>query len=136
MIGELRPCDRLAIVTYHEEARVLMPLTRAGGEESRARACARRCIVDLVAGGQTNLSDGLLRGIDQLLERYRPGGEGRERESEEQGGGGGGGARNSALLLMTDGEVNVGLTQNEPITARPAPPRATNGGNKDGTAHH
>lgn len=80
LVSRLRPVDELALVSYDDEVRLLAPIGPL--EEGPLRVA----IGGLRPGGSTNLSGGWLRGLEQL-----------------RGGGG-------KILLLTDGIVNVGIT--------------------------
>ena len=83
---ELGPRDTVAIVTYSDNAEVLLPPTSV--EE-------RNVILDAIDGlqttGSTNLEAGLNRGYDLANESFQPGGINR-------------------VVLASDGVANVGLT--------------------------
>lgn len=86
--------DRIALVTYSNDARVVFSLTvlnRAG------RARVNSLIEGLTAGGMTNLWDGLSKGLDVLwTDTLRTQATTNEMLS-----------RNSAIFLLTDGIPNV-----------------------------
>src|SRR5687767_2870666 len=60
LIGRLRPEDRLGLVTFDNE--VTVPI--AAGAVGDA-VHARQALADIYPGGMTNLSGGLLRGIQE-----------------------------------------------------------------------
>ena len=60
LVERLRPQDELALVTYDDRVRLLAPL------EPVQPARLQRAIASLGPGGQTNLSGGWLRGLEQL----------------------------------------------------------------------
>jgi Ca-activated chloride channel homolog len=83
----LRPDDELSIVAYDDEVRLvhgLSPVRDAIGGREMA-------IPTIGPGGQTNLSGGWLKGVEQL--RGTPGGTGPKK-----------------VLLLSDGLANVGVT--------------------------
>ena len=87
VISVLEPTDRLSLVAYSSEARVvfdLIPMDEAG------KARAKRELSNLYTGGQTNLWDGLHSGLEVL-----------RRGCED------GSNRLSAVLLLTDGQPNI-----------------------------
>jgi Ca-activated chloride channel homolog len=79
----LAPTDRIALVTYDDEVRMLTPLA----EPSPALATA---IASIEPGGTTNLSGGWMKGLEAV---------------------GGAGERGAVrrILLLTDGLANVGV---------------------------
>jgi Ca-activated chloride channel family protein len=81
LAGRLRSDDRLAIVDYDDEVRLLAPLQAVGPQHTRALRAMH-------PGGQTNLSGGWLKGWEQVQ-----GAEGVRK-----------------VLLLTDGLANVGVT--------------------------
>jgi Ca-activated chloride channel homolog len=84
LVRRLAPTDELALVSYDEEVRLLAPL--APVVPGRLLAA----IQGVYPGGQTNLSGGWLKGLEEL------------------GRGNGEGPRK--VLLLTDGLANVGVT--------------------------
>jgi Ca-activated chloride channel homolog len=86
LAGRLHADDRLAIVDYDDEVRLLVPLAPVGPQHTWALRAIR-------AGGQTNLSGGWLKGLEQL--------QGVE------------GARK--ILLLTDGLANVGISDTQTL---------------------
>jgi Ca-activated chloride channel family protein len=90
LIGRLRPDDRLGFVTFDDEVEV--PIAAAAiGDGARAR----QALPGVHPGGMTNLSGGLLRGIQ-----------------EAQRGGQGDGA---TLVLLSDGHANCGVTDHSQL---------------------
>jgi Ca-activated chloride channel homolog len=83
LVSRLADSDRLALVDFDDRVRLLCPL----GECRDGRAA--HALAHIRAGGSTNLSGGWLRGVEEL--RRAPGGEPRK------------------LLLLTDGQANVGI---------------------------
>ena len=84
LVERLRPQDELALVAYDDKVRLLSPLEPV----QPARLAA--AIASLGPGGQTNLSGGWLRGLEQL------------RAAPAHG--------TRAVLLLTDGLANEGVT--------------------------
>jgi len=70
MVKALRVGDRIAIVVFHSESRVLVPSTVID-DRSRARIAAQ--IATMVARGTTDMAGGLSRGIAQVRRVMRPG---------------------------------------------------------------
>ena len=81
LTGRLHSDDRLAIVDYDDEVRLLAPLQAVGPQHTQA-------LREVDPGGQTNLSGGWLKGWEQVQ-----GAEGVRK-----------------ILLLTDGLANVGVT--------------------------
>ena len=92
MLDELFDDDRLAIIVYSSDASVLMPMTRVGD----AREDIRGSIQELRAGGMTALYDGLELAYQEAHEHLDP-----EREAR--------------VVMLSDGEANVGPSSNEAI---------------------
>lgn len=93
VVSQLRPRDRLALVTFGSEVHLehgFLAMDKAGRAQATARARALR------AGSCTNLSGGLLQGL-QLL---------RERRTQ---------APVSSVFLLTDGLANRGITSSQGI---------------------
>ena len=84
LVERLRPQDELALVAYDDRVRLLSPLEPV--QPGRLQAA----IASLGPGGQTNLSGGWLRGLEQL------------RAAPADG--------TRAVLLLTDGLANEGVT--------------------------
>jgi len=94
----LRATDRVALVTFDHNVSVDLPLTvmdSAGHEQ--AQAVVRR----LRPGGTTNLSGGALKAIDLLATDEHPGGARRTR----------------SVLVFTDGQANVGISDPSQLVA-------------------
>lgn len=85
LVDRLEPTDHFGVVAFDDEVRVVVP----GGVLQDKRA-ARRAIADIETGGMTNLSGGLLRGLQ---------------EARRVAGDGG-----CTLLLLSDGHANAGET--------------------------
>jgi Mg-chelatase subunit ChlD len=91
VIKQLRPSDRMALVTYDSNVKTVFGLTAmdAANKEQCTQACSK-----LRAGSMTNLSGGMLQGFKVLTQAE---------------------SRNavSSVLLMTDGLANEGITSVE-----------------------
>jgi Mg-chelatase subunit ChlD len=87
VISVLEPADRLSLVAYSSEARVVFDLISM---DDAGKARAKRELANLYTGGQTNLWDGLHSGLEVL-----------RRGCED------GSNRLSAVLLLTDGQPNI-----------------------------
>ena len=85
LVDRLDPTDNFGLVTFDHEARVEVP---AGPLTDKANA--KRRISALRPGGSTDLSSGLLRGIQEA-----------RRASRDRG---------ATLLLISDGHANQGIT--------------------------
>ena len=93
LVPRLRPDDRLAVVTYSDTASVALDTRRATGN---TRDTALGIIGNLRAGGSTQGSDG-------LRVAYQLANEGRR------------GKEVSRVILCTDGDFNVGVTENDAL---------------------
>eukprot|EP00966_Prymnesium_polylepis_P123270 2849962-Prymnesium_polylepis.1 len=89
--------DKLSIVAFDNQVTTPLPLTQ---QTVAGREAALAAISKLEVGGQTNLSGGLLHGIDVLLSGCPDGG-----------------ARTRAVLLLTDGHANQGICDGQGILA-------------------
>ncbi|HEX5759237.1 MAG TPA: von Willebrand factor type A domain-containing protein, partial [Thermoanaerobaculia bacterium] len=92
LLDELRPEDRVALVVYGDEGRVVLDHTSDKG-------AIRRAIERLVAEGSTNAEEGLLQGYRLAEQGFRRGAVNR-------------------VILCSDGVANVGATGPETILAR------------------
>jgi len=81
----LDPADRLGVVAFDDEVQVVVP---AGPVVDKA--AARAAVMAIGPGGTTNLSSGLLRGIQEARRVAGPAG--------------------ATLLLLSDGHANAGVT--------------------------
>ncbi len=88
LIDRLSPRDRLALVTYANDVRTLLPLAPMDASHQET---ARSVVNRIAAGGGTNLGGGLYQGIQTLL--GAPGAERRRR-----------------VILISDGLANQGIT--------------------------
>jgi Ca-activated chloride channel family protein len=101
MLSELRPEDQVAIVTYAGSAGEVLPPTAAGD-----RAAILAALENLMAGGSTAGAEGLELAY-QVAEGMKADGE------------------VSRILLATDGDFNVGVSDPEGLEAYVAKKRAT-----------
>jgi Ca-activated chloride channel family protein len=83
LVTRLDPTDRFGLVAFDETVGVVVPAQPLTDKEA-----VKQAIRDLHAGSTTNLSGGLLRGIQEARD----------------------GGRNATLLLVSDGHANVGIT--------------------------
>jgi Ca-activated chloride channel homolog len=94
MLDELFDDDRIAIIVYSSDASVRMPMTRVGDARDEIRAH----IESLQAGGMTALYAGLELAYQEAQKHYDP-----EREAR--------------VVMLSDGQANVGPSSNEEILA-------------------
>jgi len=94
LAGELTERDRLAIVTFDDEVKVLVP-----SQPVRDPLLFISAINTIDAGGCTALFDGWLAGATQVANQLDPGGINR-------------------VLLLSDGQANEGLTDSNAIAAK------------------
>ena len=99
LVGRLRPEDRFGLVTFDDQVQVVVPCTPVGD-----RTAARHAIAGVHPGGMTNLSSGLIRGIEQA------------RDAKGDGG--------ATVLLLSDGHANAGQTDPDALGAYAARCRA------------
>jgi len=92
LLGQLRKDDKVGLVVYGAEARVLL-------EPTSDRELIRSAIERLVPDGATNAEAGIALGYDVAGRSFRPGAINR-------------------ILLCSDGVANVGATGPEPILQR------------------
>ncbi len=92
MLDELFDDDRMAIITYSSDAQVVLPMTRVGD----ARDVIEEQIESLQPTGMTALYAGLELAYQEALEHKDP-----EREVR--------------VVMLSDGEANVGPSSNEEI---------------------
>jgi len=84
------PDDRIGVVTFDNGAATTLPLARHDA------ALAGDLIRSIDSGGSTNLSAGWLRALDHLVTARRPG-------------------ALSRIVVLTDGQVNVGVTDHDAL---------------------
>ena len=92
LVNRLRPEDRLAIISYSTEARVVLPSGPVRMEQE-----ARWLIQSLRADGGTNLGAGLIEGYHQLREFA-------------------GSQTVNRVLLLSDGKANQGITSSSELS--------------------
>lgn len=93
VLDQLDARDRVAVVAYDDEVRLLSPSVSLNAE---AREHLKRLIQALKPGGSTDLSGGWLRGAEEAAAHLRAGSINR-------------------VLLLTDGLANVGITDPEEL---------------------
>jgi Mg-chelatase subunit ChlD len=86
VINSLGPSDRLSVIEFSDQARVVFPLSPMN---AAGKARVQQCVDGLRPGGRTNLWDGLVKGMDMLTSGIT------------------GGNRNISMFLLTDGEPNI-----------------------------
>lgn len=86
LVDRLDPADRLGVLTFDDAVDVVLP-----AEPIADKAAANRAIAAIAPGGMTNLSGGLLRGLQEA-----------KRGAADRGG--------ATLILLSDGHANVGET--------------------------
>jgi Ca-activated chloride channel family protein len=92
LVNRLRPEDRLAIISYDTQAKVVLPSSLVRVDQE-----ARWLIQSLRADGGTNLGAGLIEGYHQLREFA--------------------GSRTiNRVLLLSDGKANVGITSSAELS--------------------
>jgi Ca-activated chloride channel homolog len=101
-IARLEADDRFSVVVYDDVVDVVIESTRASAEARRGAVDRLRSIE---ARGSTNLSDGWLRGCEQVAAHLSESGVNR-------------------CLLLTDGLANVGITDSGELAAHAAALRA------------
>jgi Ca-activated chloride channel family protein len=84
LVGRLAPDDRLGVVAFDDEARVIVPCGPVADRDA-----VRALVRGVVPGGTTNLSAGLLRGLQEARRAAGPAG--------------------ATLLLVSDGHANAGV---------------------------
>lgn len=89
LVDRLDPADSLGVVAFDDEVQMVLPTRTLDGPN---RAAARNAVARLHSGGTTNLSAGLLRGLQEA------------RRAVGEGPGG------ATLILVSDGHANAGET--------------------------
>uniref|UniRef100_A0A7S3JX01 VWFA domain-containing protein n=1 Tax=Aureoumbra lagunensis TaxID=44058 RepID=A0A7S3JX01_9STRA len=94
LINELKPNDRFGLVVFDHQVQVTFEVECIGSKKEMMHEQVSK----IITGGQTNLSGGLLKGLD-ILAKAGPGIE--EGVTHD---------RVRAVFLLTDGQANVGIT--------------------------
>ena len=106
----LQAQDKLGIVVFDHNVQIVLPLTSM---DQAGRAKAKAAIDAVCVGGQTNLSGGLMQGLQMLCQSDEAAREQADDAADGEAavvvGSEDGGATRS-LLLFTDGQANVGIT--------------------------
>ncbi len=92
---ELSTIDRLSIITYDSHVACAMPLSKM---DAHGKSLAAEAISSIRPGSTTNLSGGLMRGLEEVHAAENP-------------------AETTSVLLMTDGLANNGICDTEALTA-------------------
>jgi len=96
VVDQLKDEDRLIIVLFDSDVQTVLPIACMGGG---GKERAKLAIEQATAGSCTNLSGGLMEGLEQLKRRE-------------------GGGDVCSLLLFTDGLANEGLRSTDEIVAQ------------------
>lgn len=111
LLSELKPMDRLGVVTFDNNVSTALPLTLC---DASAVASASKTINEIRVGGSTNLSGGLIAGLSMLksnekksslsagLSIFKSNEKMSEKCDEDD-------KRIQSVLLLTDGQANVGI---------------------------
>lgn len=89
LVDRLDPTDSLGVVAFDNEVQMVLPTRTLDGPNRKA---AKDAVARLLPGGMTNLSGGLLRGLQEA----------RRAVGDGQGG--------ATLILLSDGHANEGET--------------------------
>ena len=114
----LQAQDKLGIVVFDHNVQIVLPLTSM---DQAGRAKAKAAIDAVCVGGQTNLSGGLMQGLQMLCQsdeaaREQADDAAADGEAAVVVGSEDGGATRS-LLLFTDGQANAGITDSGAMVA-------------------
>lgn len=91
LVSRLRPQDKLSIVCFNKEAAILF-----AGKSVKNKSRITNKIDTIQAAGSTNLHAGLKTGYEIALEHFSPN-------------------KSNRVVLLTDGQANVGITDPEQI---------------------
>lgn len=116
IVTQLKDGDHLSLVSFGDEARLLLPLTNMS---EAGKTSATKCVSDLHADGMTNLSGGIELGFDQLCDLYGISRcSGRDKSVTPTA------TTSTALpasvtsvLVLTDGQANRGISATESLVA-------------------
>jgi len=92
---ELGATDRLSIISYDTEVVCSMPLSQMN---ATGKKLANEAIASIRPGSSTNLSGGLMRGLEELNDVPQP-------------------AETTSVLLLTDGLANCGIRDTQSIVS-------------------
>ena len=113
----LQAQDKLGIVVFDHNVQIVLPLTSMDQE---GRLKAKAAIDAVCVGGTTNLSGGLMQGLQMLCQSDEAA---REQADDAADGetavvvGSEDGGATRSLLLFTDGQANVGITDSGAMVA-------------------
>ena len=113
----LQAQDKLGIVVFDQDVQIVLPLTSMDQE---GRLKAKAAIDAVCVGGTTNLSGGLMQGLQMLCQSDEAA---REQADDAADGetavvvGSEDGGATRSLLLFTDGQANVGITDSGAMVA-------------------
>ena len=113
----LQAQDKLGIVLFDDQVQIGLPLTSMGQAGRRA---AKAAIDAVCVGGRTNLSGGLIQGLQMLCQSDE---KAREQADDAAADGeatvvvGDEGGATRSLLLFTDGQANAGITDSGAMVA-------------------
>ncbi|MEU6393143.1 von Willebrand factor type A domain-containing protein [Streptomyces sp. NPDC046939] len=108
LTDELRPDDSIALVTFSDEARTVLPMTRLGARGGEVRADVHDAVDSLEATASTNLEAGVRTGYATAVDGARPGATNR-------------------VVLLSDALANDGETSADAILERVADARREHG---------
>ncbi|MEV1020590.1 von Willebrand factor type A domain-containing protein [Streptomyces sp. NPDC050264] len=108
LTGQLRADDSIALVTFSDEAKTVLPMTRLGGRDGAVRDHARHAIDTLEPTESTNLEAGVRTGYATAVEGARDGATNR-------------------VVLLSDALANTGETSADVILERIADARREHG---------
>lgn len=101
LMGELSALDRLGLITYDSQVKTEFPLMRM---DEKGKEQTERILKTIHPGSTTNLSGGLMAGIQEVQKPARKGGFwSRKDETEEPN-------PVRSVLILTDGLANNGVT--------------------------
>jgi Ca-activated chloride channel family protein len=92
LIDGLKDGDRFALITYSNDAQVVMPMDDVIGN----RAAMRTAVSGLIANGGTNIYSGLQSGYQEVLQDYDS-------------------SRQNRVILLSDGQATSGITDTQSI---------------------
>ena len=113
----LQAQDKLGIVLFDDQVQIGLPLTSM---DQAGRRAAKAAIDTVCVGGRTNLSGGLIQGLQMLCQSDE---KAREQADDAAADGeapvvvGDEGGATRSLLLFTDGQANAGITDSGAMVA-------------------
>jgi Mg-chelatase subunit ChlD len=97
VVSQLSPNDRLSLVTFSNNVKTVQKLTKMNEDGKRK---FRENVKKVRASGMTNLSGGLLKGVSEVMEQRDDGDAPNKIQS---------------VLLLTDGQANVGIKDKDTL---------------------